>query len=151
MNANLPFVEIASDDDVAAAYAIHKSAVVNHWSLATFSDCALSPYTLWVCKINNNVIGYAVVLLVADEATLMDIAVSATSRGTGCGRLLLQTVVEYCERKRVSSIWLEVRASNVVAQNLYHSFSFDTVERRKNYYSAGVNKEDAMIMQRICQ
>ena len=39
---------------------------------------------------------------------------------------------------------LEVRASNVVAQNLYKKYGFKMAGIRKEYYSN--NKEDAIIM-----
>ncbi len=39
---------------------------------------------------------------------------------------------------------LEVRVSNIVAQNLYKKYGFKLAGIRKEYYSN--NKEDAMIM-----
>ena len=39
---------------------------------------------------------------------------------------------------------LEVRVSNIVAQNLYKKYGFKLARIRKEYYSD--NKEDAMIM-----
>jgi len=44
----------------------------------------------------------------------------------------------------MSLMELEVRRSNIVAQNLYHSFGFIDVGYRKRYYED--NKEDALLM-----
>ncbi|MCW8093134.1 ribosomal protein S18-alanine N-acetyltransferase [Alteromonas sp. ASW11-130] len=149
MKTDQPITRTTAQEDIIAAHAIHKAAVINCWSYPTFSDCTTKPYTLLVSKVNDRVIGYAIILIVADEATLMDIALSSEVRGHGHGKALLRAVIDYCETENVSSIWLEVRASNSIAQKLYHSFSFHTVEIRKNYYSTGESKEDAVIMQRI--
>ncbi|NMH59553.1 ribosomal protein S18-alanine N-acetyltransferase [Alteromonas ponticola] len=143
--------ETSDTEDIVAAHAIHKAAVNNHWSYSTFADCTTKPYSLLVSKMHERVIGYAIVLIVADEATLMDIALLPESRGMGLGKQLLQAVIDHCENAGAQAIWLEVRASNHVAQQLYHAFSFNIVERRKNYYVDGVSKEDALIMQRICR
>ncbi|MCW8107701.1 ribosomal protein S18-alanine N-acetyltransferase [Alteromonas ponticola] len=149
MTADTYVLQTVAEQDIRAAYAIHKAAVTNHWSYSTFADCVSQPYTLLVSKSEIQVIGYAIILTVADEATLMDIALVPEMRGHGRGKILLHAVTDHCEKNGASSIWLEVRASNHVAQNLYHSFSFQTVEVRKNYYITGATKEDAVIMQRI--
>ncbi|GKZ08250.1 hypothetical protein [Paraclostridium bifermentans] len=48
------------------------------------------------------------------------------------------------QRKSHIAMTLEVRVSNVVAQNLYKKYGFKLAGIRKEYYSD--NKEDAMIM-----
>jgi len=42
-------------------------------------------------------------------------------------------------------IYLEVRESNLEAQNLYKGFGFKVVSKRKNYYQD--NNETALIME----
>ena len=52
--------------------------------------------------------------------------------------------VDLCRENNIVSMTLEVRVSNIVAQNLYKKYGFKLAGIRKEYYSD--NKEDAMIM-----
>jgi ribosomal-protein-alanine N-acetyltransferase len=45
----------------------------------------------------------------------------------------------------VQKIFLEVRASNVVAQQLYQTIGFTAFGSRKNYYPTADGKEDAQL------
>ena len=60
------------------------------------------------------------------------------------GDKLIQSLVKLCKESNIVSMTLEVRVSNVVAQNLYKKYGFKLAGIRKEYYSN--NKEDAMIM-----
>ena len=60
------------------------------------------------------------------------------------GDKLVQALVELCRENKIVSMTLEVRVSNIVAQNLYKKYGFKLAGIRKEYYSD--NKEDAMIM-----
>jgi ribosomal-protein-alanine N-acetyltransferase len=60
--------------------------------------------------------------------------------------MLMDKVMQICTRKQMSTLWLEVRASNNIALNLYISYGFTEQERRKNYYNSAAGKEDAVIM-----
>ena len=53
-------------------------------------------------------------------------------------------ILNYAKNNKIASMTLEVRASNVVAQNLYKKYGFKMAGIRKEYYSN--NKEDAIIM-----
>ena len=45
---------------------------------------------------------------------------------------------------KCNQIILEVRDSNIIAQNLYESYGFEKYARRKEYYTSPI--EDAIIM-----
>jgi len=49
-------------------------------------------------------------------------------------------------RRRASSIFLEVRPSNVAARTLYDSLGFNEIGRRKGYYPGVTSREDALVM-----
>jgi ribosomal-protein-alanine N-acetyltransferase len=133
--------------DIDAAYAIHQEVQPNPWSRNTFADCFTPPYFSLILRTNKQISGYALILLVADEATLMDIAVMKKSRGQGLGKALLLEVISHCKQQKMAEIWLEVRASNALAQSLYEQLGFEVIEIRKNYYSTSTAaKEDAVIM-----
>ncbi|MFL0196654.1 ribosomal protein S18-alanine N-acetyltransferase [Clostridium sp. WILCCON 0269] len=90
------------------------------------------------------VIGYAGMWTILDEGHITTIAVHPKYRGIGVGNLLLEALVEISKIELINSMTLEVRKSNIVAQNLYKKYGFIECGIRKAYYSD--NKEDAIIM-----
>lgn len=97
-----------------------------------------------VAKKDDIVIGYAGMWLILDESHITNIAVHPEYRGIGAGNCLLEALIEICRIESVNHMTLEVRKSNVVAQNLYKKYGFAQEGLRKGYY--GDNKEDALIM-----
>ncbi|MCI0440173.1 MAG: ribosomal protein S18-alanine N-acetyltransferase [Chloroflexi bacterium] len=79
-----------------------------------------------------------------DEAHIVAIGVRREYRGQGIGELLLIGAIEHAMSTRASTVTLEVRVSNRVAQNLYHKYGFKERGLRKGYYTD--NREDALIM-----
>ena len=132
---------------IKGAYDIHQQVTYSPWSYAAFADCITPPYQM-IALGDADVIGYAIILMVADEATLMDIGVSPGARGKGAGKALTQKVIDICTQKKMATIWLEVRVSNSIALNLYESHGFTGQEVRKKYYEAKEGREDAIIMKR---
>jgi ribosomal-protein-alanine N-acetyltransferase len=92
-------------------------------------------------------IGYGGVWLGVDEAHITTIAVHPLYRGRGIGELLLNGLIDMAFDMNVSSLTLEVRASNTVAQNLYLKYGFLPTGHRRRYYTD--NREDAVIMTTI--
>lgn len=128
------------------AYNIHTQVTFSPWQYSTFADATTAPYTMRLAMQNNAVAGYAQILMVVDEATLMDIAVDPTLQGQGIGGLLLQDVILQSATAGMASIWLEVRKSNLTAIHLYEQHNFAVQEVRKQYYPAADGREDALIM-----
>ena len=76
------------------------------------------------------------------ELEITNIAVRKSHQGRGVAKRLMTNL-----EQRLETIFLEVRASNAVAQALYESHGFEVVGRRKDYYRQPV--EDAILMQRV--
>ena len=129
-----------------AAHVIHCEAQYAPWSQATFVDCITSPYECWVLLYNRQVIGFAILLVVLDEVTLMDIAISEELRGQGAGKRMLDFVINRCKQLNASGCFLEVRESNLAAYTLYLNNGFKLLERRKGYYPTKDGREDALMM-----
>jgi ribosomal-protein-alanine N-acetyltransferase len=89
-------------------------------------------------------IGYAGFWLLVDEAHICTIAVHPQWQGLGLGELLLISLLDWGQEKGAVRATLEVRVSNQVAQELYRKYGFQTLGRRKGYYTN--NKEDALVM-----
>jgi ribosomal-protein-alanine N-acetyltransferase len=58
-------------------------------------------------------------------------------------------MLEQMAEKGVTGVLLEVRESNLPAQNCYAQAGFTVVGRRKNYYE--LSKEDALLMGRVLE
>ncbi|HEX2987008.1 MAG TPA: ribosomal protein S18-alanine N-acetyltransferase [Chloroflexota bacterium] len=90
------------------------------------------------------VVGYAGLWLMVDEAHITSIAVASAYRGLGIGELLFLSLVDMSRQIGAQYVTLEVRVSNILAQNLYRKFGFKETGVRRRYYSD--NNEDALIM-----
>lgn len=93
---------------------------------------------------SNSVIGFIGAWIVMGEADITNIAVHPNYRSLTIGSKLLSSLISLCENLDCSLINLEVRSSNIPAQNLYKKFLFIENGLRKGYYTD--NKEDAVLM-----
>ena len=134
-------------DDVPAVAAIEHATFPMPWSEKSFRDemttnkCARY---LVVVDENDMPVGFAGVWVVIDEGHITNIAVREDLRGRGLGRMLTEGLVQYAANLGVIYMTLEVRRSNITAQNLYKSLGFIQVGVRKKYYED--NGEDAFFM-----
>ena len=90
------------------------------------------------------IVGYGGFWLITDEAHISTIAVDTSWRGRGLGEYLLTSMIERAMILNAASVTLEVRQSNLVAQNLYRKYGFDVAGLRPRYYQD--NQEDALLM-----
>ncbi|MEN9753602.1 MAG: tRNA ((37)-N6)-threonylcarbamoyltransferase complex transferase subunit TsaD [Actinomycetota bacterium] len=100
----------------------------------------------FVLEIDDQILGYAGLSKVpgSDQADVQTIAVSPALRGKGFGRKLMDRLLTEARALRAGEIFLEVRADNEVAQNLYESLGFEHIDTRKRYYQP--DNVDAWIM-----
>ena len=91
-----------------------------------------------------NIVGYAGLWLMVDEAHVTTIATHPNYRHRGLGELLLSSLIEIAYDIGARQVTLEARVSNLVAQNLYRKYGFHEAGIRRRYYSD--NGEDALIM-----
>ncbi len=116
------------------------------WSEKIYRDCLMVGYGCWVVEYAQKVVGYGIMSAAAGEAHILNICISETYRRDGLGRHLFNHLVRLAEDHHVSSIFLEVRESNLGAYRLYEQEGFIDVGTRKNYYPAKEGREDAIIM-----
>lgn len=100
--------------------------------------------TYIVAKDGDKCIGYCGFWQAYDEGDITNVAVSPLYRRKGIGSMLIEAIIKEARSKNLVSLNLEVRKSNIAAQNLYSKYGFCVVGERKRYYSD--NKEDALIM-----
>ncbi len=97
-----------------------------------------------VARINGVLVGFAGWRQEGDEAHVANIAVHPKMRGRKIGELLLRTILEEAVRRGLNTSLLEVRKSNIIAQNLYRKYGYKVVTIRRAYYQFPL--EDAVIM-----
>lgn len=90
------------------------------------------------------VVGYGGIWITVDEAHITTIASALEVRGKGVGELVLNGLIDLAIENDATFLTLEVRVSNVVAQNLYLKYGFEARGTRRRYYTD--NNEDALIM-----
>jgi len=126
--------------------AIEQRIFPSPWSLALYLGELSQPATraYYVARVGNDVVGYAGMMMVVGEAHITNIGVAPEWQRRGVGRRLLDQLAREARRRSAQNLSLEVRMSNIGAQELYREFGFVPAGIRKNYY-AEVN-EDALIM-----
>ena len=142
---NISFREMhASDLD-----AVMQIEIVNFpfpWTAGNFKDSINSGHICLLLEIDETVIGYAILMMVLDEAHLLNISVSSAWKGKGWGRHLLNHMMQIGREKGGLNMFLEVRPSNVSAITLYESIGFNEMGMRPGYYPAHNGRENAVLM-----
>ena len=134
----------AKDSDLSEVKAIEQLTSPYPWSDQLFDE---SINKLLVITQKQDIIGYAVVALVAQQAELHLIAIHPKAQSQGYGQLLLALIIESMPAS-IESFFLEVRVSNCRAIRLYQRLDFVQIGERKDYYRNGMGTEDAIIMAR---
>lgn len=94
---------------------------------------------------NNEIVGFAGLKIIVDEADIMNIVVKKSFRHNGIGSILLENLISYAKDKNLKTITLEVNEHNLSAIRLYDKFNFDNIGIRKKYYDC---ESDAIIMRK---
>ena len=97
-----------------------------------------------VAESENEVLGYVGCIFVLGEGSITNVAVSLNYRRLGIGDALISALVENARKMDGECLFLEVRKSNIAAQNLYKKHGFENCGERKNFYREPC--EDAYIM-----
>ncbi len=98
----------------------------------------------WVAEMDEKVVGMIVVWLIVDEAHVATIATHPDFRRQGIAKRLLSHALLRLIEEGARSSFLEVRESNLAAQEMYRKFGYEETGRRRRYYSD--NDEDAILM-----
>lgn len=116
----------------------------NFWTIGIFKEELRNPNCHYIIAVENNeIIGFAGISLVLDEATINNIAVRSDKRNCKVGSILLEELINISKSFHSSFITLEVNVNNTSAIKLYEKFMFKNIGFRKNYYNGNT---DAYIM-----
>ena len=134
------------EDDLDAVMQIEPTIYSHPWTRGNFSDSLNSGYSAWVLEQDNKMIGYALLMLVMDEAHLLNLSIAKPQQKLGLGRYLLEHMLNIAKTHKVTNMFLEVRPSNISAIALYENMGFSEMAVRRGYYPAKEGREDAVLM-----
>ncbi|WP_195262736.1 MULTISPECIES: ribosomal protein S18-alanine N-acetyltransferase [unclassified Clostridium] len=138
---------LMNENDVDGVLDITNLCFSTPWSKSSITGELNNPLAKYIVAKDietNLIVGFVGVWIVVGEADITNIAVHPNYRKLGIGSKLLSCLIDLCEDLNCSLVNLEVRVSNISAQNLYKKFSFIENGLRKGYYED--NKEDALLM-----
>ena len=117
-----------------------------NYSKYTFSFLLSEPNTLSYRTVtpSGEIVAF-IFISVTDDGTghITTIGVSPEHRRRGIAQKLLAYAEEALRKRKIHTIFLEVRTDNLAAQALYHRFGYAIVQRLPKYYNNG---EDGYLM-----
>ncbi len=132
--------------DLDRVMAIEPTIYPFPWTTGNFRDSLDAGHSCWLMQHGGETIGYAVLMMVLDEAHLLNISIAGDWQGKGYGRTLLAFMLDKAREHGAANMFLEVRVSNRNAIRLYESTGFNEMAIRPRYYPAANGREDAMLM-----
>jgi len=98
----------------------------------------------WVAEFGGRIAAMLVLWLIVDEAHIATIATHPDFRRQGVGEQLMIEALRSARMEGATKAFLEVRAANTGALELYKKYGFVVVGVRSQYYKD--NNEDAILM-----
>ena len=130
-----------------ALLAVEQRAYSHPWTRGNFTDALASGYQAQVLMAGDHLLGYFVAMMGVDEVHLLNLTVAPEFQRQGWARVLLEALALWSRGQGAQWLWLEVRASNLRAQQIYLAHGFRRVGERKRYYPADHGqREDAVVM-----
>ncbi|MGV2942375.1 ribosomal protein S18-alanine N-acetyltransferase [Mesobacillus sp. LC4] len=145
MNKTITFRHMTVDD-LDEVMEVEVNSFTIPWSReAFFNELTKNQFAQYlIVEVDQKVVGYCGVWIIIDEAHITNIALLPEYRGMKLGEALMAKVMKLGREMGAMRMTLEVRVSNVRAQNLYRKFGFEEGAIRKQYYTD--NMEDALVM-----
>ena len=138
-------ISLMTEDDIDEVLNISDLSLKESWSRDSFFNELSNPVAKYlIAKVDDKVVGFAGIWTVLDEGQITNIAVHPDFRNIKIGSALVEGLISNLNEWKLNSMTLEVRKSNIPAQNLYKKYGFKEEGLRKRYYSD--NNEDAIIM-----
>ncbi len=133
--------------DMKAVMNLERLCFAYHWQETQFR-LALEKGAFMIHGVENgkDLVAYLAFSFIKDEMEILNLAVDPDYRRQGLATRLLTAVVDECLGKGMKYAFLDVKASNRGAIDLYAKFGFKQIGVRKKYYPD--TKEDALLFKR---
>ena len=131
--------------DIPAVAEIERECFSSPWSEATLCSELQNPLNDFFGAFSDGELaGYIGFQTVAGETSVFNVAVEKRFRRKGIGKALVEKMIFEAKALGAKVIFLEVRAGNLAAINLYEKAGFVFFGIRKDYYDKP--KENAFIL-----
>jgi [ribosomal protein S18]-alanine N-acetyltransferase len=135
-----------STNDIPDVTRIERASFSTVWPSDAFynelSTNKLAHY--FVGRLDGKIVAYGGIWVILEDSHITTVAVDPSLRGRGLGEAMVLRLIEEGVERGAAWMTLEVRESNVSAQQLYRKYGFTTVTTRKGYYSD--DNESALVM-----
>ncbi|HVE73141.1 MAG TPA: ribosomal protein S18-alanine N-acetyltransferase [Thermoanaerobaculia bacterium] len=139
-------IEAAARADLDAIQRIEEASFPAPWRREFFrAEIAADGRFAIVARLRGETVGYLFAMWILDEMHVNKIAVDERLRRQGIADRLMARCFEFAREHDVRTIALEVRLSNVGAQEFYRHLDFESSYLRPRYYPDG---EAAVVMVR---
>ena len=133
--------------------ALHSTAFAYSWGMHEFERLISASNAFGDAALegkSNDLLGFILSRVAADEAEVLTIVVAAAARRRGIGRSLVVSHLARLRNVRVRSLFLEVGETNTAARQLYSKLGFIEVGRRNGYYRTAEPREQiaALVLRR---
>lgn len=132
-------------DDVERVIEIENAIYAFPWTPGNFGDSIGAGYDCWLYLEGDELVGYAVAMVGAGEAHLLNLSIGPEHQGRGLGWRLLAALIDAAHAQGAGNMLLEVRPTNLAGIALYAKAGFARLGVRKAYYPAQHGREDAWV------
>jgi ribosomal-protein-alanine N-acetyltransferase len=123
------------EDADAIMAIVAESPQAAHWSRESYLNFAKEDSSVaLIVEVDGEIGGFLIARQIADDAEILNLAVTVRYRRKGEGAKLLKAALAEFRLRGVKSVYLEVRESNTGAMLLYERHGFAISGHRKAYY-----------------
>jgi ribosomal-protein-alanine N-acetyltransferase len=139
--------ETLAEQHLDAVLQVEHQAYAHPWQRANFVDSLQSGYQAQLLLAGETLLGYFVAMKGVEEVHLLNITVAPQYQRQGWARVMLDALSIWAKGQGADWLWLEVRAGNQRAMEVYEASGYARVGQRKSYYPAAQGqREDAVVM-----
>jgi len=135
------------NDHLDGIAALEQQAYAHPWQRKHFADSLASGYQAQILLAGEQLLGYFVAMQGFEEVHLLNLVVAPGHQKQGLARVMLDALTLWARGQGAQCVWLEVRAGNARARQVYASCGFRQAGLRRAYYPAQQGqREDAIVM-----
>jgi [ribosomal protein S18]-alanine N-acetyltransferase len=125
-----------SEDAAASSAILRECKEAAPWSEGALGPGSFDPASMvaFFGEVDGRPTGFIIGRRAADEAEILNLAVSSSSRRQGQAKALVERMLVAFHQHSVVKVFLEVRESNSAAIALYEKLGFRRVGLRPGYY-----------------
>ena len=138
-------ISLGKPEDIDRLYEIERAVFTPPWAYnALYSELINEDTFFPVASCDGRDVGFLILRRIVDVGEILNVAVSEDFRGLGIGQALLNAGLDYVRENKLTTVFLEVRKSNLPAISLYTKNGFIPTRLRRDYYTSPT--EDAVEM-----